>query len=150
MFQSNLNKGENMKKKILTIALTLVMCLTIMLGVSGCKEGASATLTATNSGTLSVAMFVVDNMQSGKTSYDMQVERIKYLNALGTIKYDADGDGKIEADDGDKEWSGETPYAAFANDGGSAFGFDITKKTTGSTLTLRYLDASLQIQYKVS
>lgn len=135
-----------MKKKILTFALTLIMCFTILFTVSGCDTGSPAKLKVEKD-TISAKVFVVDNAAEGKTAYDMQVKRIETLKGLGKIEYDKNGDGKIVADDGDKSWSS---FAEFSADGGMVSGFDITRKTDNGTMTLRYLDATVEISYTVS
>lgn len=142
-----------MKKKVLISILILVISFTITFGTSGCKTGSSATLTvASKPNSLSVTIFKLPywdkdgKFQEGDgDNYDMQIKKIEWLNSLGAITYDADGDLKTTEDQ--KEW---TNYGEFANAGGMVSGFNITNKTTGSIMTLRYMDATLEIQYTVS
>ncbi len=151
-----------MKKKILTVLLTLVLSLTIMFGVSGCKTGSSAILKDSSqfddkgvytAKTLDFSKFTLPYwdekgvFQKGDgNNSDMQDKRIKDLNEkLGAITYDADGDIKTTEDQ--KKW---TNYEEFSNAGGIVSGLNITKKTTGSIMTLTYLDATLEIKYTVS
>lgn len=142
-----------MKKKILTFALTLIMCFTILFTVTGCDTGSPAKLTAEAtkrdpSYKIEASYFAVDNTTNGKTDYDMQVERVKVLkDKLGEITYDKNGDGSIKVDEGDKLWN---DFGEFVADGGMVSGFDITRKTDNGTMTLRYLDATLEITYEVN
>lgn len=130
-----------MKKKILTLLLSLVMCFTVLLTVSGCEAKNSKLEVAT--ATIETYQYVPDYHGEQDAQSVLYAKIDEALAKVGVITYkvkDASGVEKTE-----REFEN---FAEFRAAGGTVSNFDI-KRVGSGVLTLNYQGASCEVSYTV-
>lgn len=134
-----------MKKKILTLLLSLVMCFTVLLTVSGCESANSELKLEEATKTVDVYQYIPDyhGEQDAQSALYAAIDAA-LKEDLGKIVYSY---GK---DDSGK-WINVTTFNDFAEfraAGGTVSNFDI-KRVGSGVLTLNYQGASCEVSYTV-